>query len=131
MSSDGSINHNTAAHAILQYRNTPPPDINLSPAQILLHRQLRDIIPAHPAHYKPHPEWALKAEKRESALSKRNKILVEKYNATVRNLPPLLLGTNVAVQGDDRKWSRIGRIVEVLPNRQYGVRMFHLGRVTL
>ena len=57
--SNGSLQNDKAAKAILQYRNTPLADIGLSPAQILLHRQLRDAIPANPNHYKPHREWAI------------------------------------------------------------------------
>ena len=130
-SPDGSLDNDKAARGILQYRNTPLPDINLSPAQVLLHRQLRDSIPAHPAHYHPHKEWVLTAEEREKCLSKRNHILVQKHDAKAHELTPITLGTNVVVQGKDKKWDRTGRIVEVLPNRQYRIRMFHSGRVTL
>ena len=49
ISPDGSLDNDKAAQGILQYQNTSLPDINLSPAQVLLHRQLRDSIPAHPA----------------------------------------------------------------------------------
>ena len=80
-SPDGSLDNNKAAWGILQYRNTPLPDINLSPAQVLLHHQLRDSIPAHPAHYCPHKEWVLTAEEREKRLSKRNHILIQKHDA--------------------------------------------------
>ena len=45
ISSNGTIDTNKVAKAILQYRNTPLHDCNLSPAQILFHRQLRDSIP--------------------------------------------------------------------------------------
>ena len=115
--SDGGLNADKAARAILQYRNTPLPDIELNPAQILLHHQLRDSVPAHPAHYQPHKEWVLTAEERERALSKRNHLLVENHNATARTLRPLVLGTNVVAQGENKKWERTGRIVEVLPHR--------------
>ena len=121
----------TITSAILQYRNTPLPDIALSPAQILLHRQLRDSIPAHPAHYKPHKEWVLTAEEREKTLSNRNHLIVKNQNAKARELTPLPLGTNVVVQGDGKKWECMGNIVEVLPHRQYRIRMFHSGRVVL
>ena len=116
---------------ILQYWNTPLPNINLSPAQVLLHCQLRDSIPAHPAHYRSHKEWVLTAEEREKRLSKRNHILVQRHDAKAHELTPITVGTNVVVQGKDKKWDRTGRIVEVLPNRQYHIRMFHSGRVTL
>ena len=85
-SSDGGLNTDMAVRAILQYCNTPLPDIELSPAQILLHRQLRDSVPTHPAHYKPHKEWVLTAEERERALSQRNHLLVKNHNATTREL---------------------------------------------
>ena len=58
---DGSFNTNAFAAAILQYRNTPLPDIDLSPAQILLHRQLKDTIPINPKFYHQHKEWVLSA----------------------------------------------------------------------
>ena len=118
-SPDGGLNTDKAARA------------GLSPAQILLHRQLRDSIPAHPAHYQSHKEWVLTAEEREKALSKRNHLLIKNQNVKAREFQPLLLGTNVVVQGENKKWERTGRVVEVLPYRQYRVKMFHSGRVTL
>ena len=51
----GSLDNDKAARAILQYRNTPIQGIGLSPAQLLLHRRLRDSIPLQPFLYKPHP----------------------------------------------------------------------------
>ena len=41
---DGSLRSDTAAGDILQYRNTPLPEINLSPAQILFNRKLQDVL---------------------------------------------------------------------------------------
>ena len=55
----------------------------------------------------------------------------EKYNCRAKELPPLPVGIDVVLQGSDKKWSRTDRIVEALPNRQYRVRMFGSGRVTL
>ena len=56
-SRNGSIDNNKAARALLQYHNTPLPDLKLSPAQILFHRQSRDHIPAYPSQYHLHEEW--------------------------------------------------------------------------
>ena len=50
------IPDDNAARAILQHRNTPLSDINLSPAQILFHRQLRAQLPAKPNHYHLHKD---------------------------------------------------------------------------
>ena len=49
-SNNGDLNNDKALAAILQYRNTPLPDIDLSPAQILFHRNLKDsfTIPSFP-----------------------------------------------------------------------------------
>ena len=103
ISADGSLNNDKAARAILQHRNTPLPGLNLSPAQILLHRQLRDSVPAHPTHYQVHKEWVISAEEREKAFSKQNKFLVEKYNSHAKALPPLTVGTDVILQGPNKK----------------------------
>ena len=134
VSPNGSLDNDQAARAILQYRNTPLTDINLSPAQILLHRQLRDSIPENPSHYEPHKDWVISAKERESALAKRNQKLVEKYDASTRSLPPLCVGMRVVIQSDEinkKKWLKSGKIVEVLENRQYRIRMDSSGRITL
>ena len=77
---DGSLDNDKAARAILQYRNTPLNDIHLSPAQILLHRQLRDHLPIHPEHYHLRPEWLASAQQRELLLAQRNHVIMQRYN---------------------------------------------------
>ena len=59
----GSLDNDCAARAILQYRNTPIQNIGLSPAQLLLHRRLRDFIPPQPTLYNPHAVWIAAAKK--------------------------------------------------------------------
>ena len=132
-SSHGSLNNDKTARAIMQYRNTQLPDINLSPAQILLHRNIRDGLPAHPDHYIPHKEWVITAEERDLAYARRNEIIKQKYDKRARNLPVLSVGDSVVVQNQrtGKKWDRLGRIVEVLPHRQYRIRMIPSGRITL
>ena len=131
VASDGSLNTDAAARAILTYRNTPLPDIKMSPAQILLHRNLRDGIPVHPQHYRMHKSWIIQASDRERAYAARNQRIVEKYNSHTRELPQLSVGKHVVVQSKNKRWNRNGRIVQVLPHRQYRVRMYPSGRVTL
>ena len=41
---DGTLDNDKVPLALLHYRNTPIRDIGLSPAQILLHRKLRDGV---------------------------------------------------------------------------------------
>ena len=135
VSSNGRIDNDKVARAILQYRNTPLPNFKLSPAQILFHRQLRDHVPAHPSRYHLHSSWLLTAKRREEEYSKRNHVLVDKYNRHARPLQPLPVGTNVIIQNrgkkNPRQWLRTGRIVEALPHRQYRIKMDGSGRVTL
>ena len=76
--SDGSLDNNKAAQAIMQYRNTPLPYINLSPAQILFHHQLHDHIPANLVHYKLHKDWIISANQHEKALAQRNENIAKK-----------------------------------------------------
>ena len=127
---DGSLNTNKFAAAMLQYRNTPIPDLELSPAQLLLHRQLKDTIPSHPKHYQVNKDWILSAIERESLYAKRNKVVEQEYNRKSHSLPPLSIGTQVLVQ-KSKKWSDQGVIVEVMPHRQYRIRMLGSGRITL
>ena len=129
---DGSLDTDRATRAILQYRNTPIQGIGMSPAQLLLHRQLRDCVPAHPSLYKPHKDWVTAAYQREALLAKRNEKLVERYNQGTRPLTPLQARERVAMQDQkSKRWTRTGSIVEVLPHRQYRVKMDGSGRVTL
>ena len=101
--SDGSLDNNKAAQAIMQYRNTPLPYINLSPAQILFHRQLRDHIPANPVHYKLHKDWIISANQREKALAQRNENIAKKYNVSTCQLPEVSIDTIVAIQEPNSK----------------------------
>lgn len=130
--SNGSLDNDHAVRAVLQYRNTPIQGLGLSPAQLLLHRQLRDSLPAHPTLYRPHQEWVTAACQREELLAKRNRKLTEAYNRTAHELPPLKLCDFVAIQNQrSKRWDRAGRVVEVLANRQYRIRVDGSGRVTL
>ena len=128
----GSLDNDKAARAILQYRNTPIQGIGLSPAQLLLHRRLRDSIPSQPFLYKPHPEWIAAAQRREEILHKRNAKLVEKYNRHTQNLCPLQAGDTVTIQNPlNHQWNTTGKIISALPERQYKIRVDGSGRITL
>ena len=133
ISSNGTIDTNKVAKAILQYRNTPLHDCNLSPAQILFHRQLRDSIPSKPSHYKLHSDWLTAAKYREDEFQQRNQIIVEQYNMNrnAKELPALEVGTHVIMQGKDKRWVKTGNIVERLPHRQYRIKLGGSGRITL
>ena len=128
MNPDGSLNNDRAARAVLQYRNTPIQGVGLSPAQLLLHRQLRDCVPAHPTLYMPHKEWVMAANFREESLAKRNAKLTTEYNRTAHELSTLEVG----IQNQrTKRWDITGLVVEVLPDRQYRIRVDGSGRITL
>ena len=128
----GSLDNDRAARAILPYRNTPIQNIGLSPAQLLLHRRLRDFIPPQPTLYNPHADWTAAAKNREAILSRRNARLIEQYNKTTHNLCPLQKGQIVTLQRPTtRRWDTTGQVVETLPNHQYRVRVDGSGRITL
>ena len=129
---NGSLNTDKVVAAVLQYRNTPIQGIGLSPAQLLLHRHLRDCIPAHPSLYKPHAEWVTAAHQREELLARRNEKLKTEYNRRTHLLPPLSIGDLVIIQDQQSKrWKKSGVVVETLPYRQYTIRMDGSGRTTL
>ena len=76
ISNDGSMNNDRIVSAFLQYKNTPLPDINLSPAQILFHRKLKDNTPSIHSHYHLNKEWIVAAKK------KRENLFAKKSRAT-------------------------------------------------
>ena len=130
---DEPIDQKRIAQAVLQHRNTPLPDIKLSPAQILLHRQLRDKLPTHPTHYRLHKKWILTAKQREELLRTKNEAAMKTYNHTSRDLSPLKPQTKVVVLTSEKnpRWSLTGMVVECLPFRKYRVKLDGSGRVVL
>ena len=126
---DGSLDNDKAGRAILQHRNTPLKDLGLSPAQLLLHRKIRDHIPTNPSHYQLHKDWILSAAEREKRTAERNQSLCNSYNRTAHPLRPLVVQTPVMIQTKG-KWDKSGCIVEVLEHRKYLVKVNGSGRIT-
>jgi hypothetical protein len=127
---NGSLDNDRTARAILQHRNTPMADIGMSPAQLLLHREIRDHIPVNPKHYRLHKNWVIAAEKREELYAQRDENLETSYSKSAHTLQPLTTQTAVTIQMSG-KWDKSGRIVQVLPHRQYRIRVDGSGRLTL
>ena len=99
---------------------------------MLLHHNLKDVMPLRKTLYKPHAEWLKAAEQREILLSKHNAKLTEQYNCHSHTLPQLKLGESIRIQNPlNRRWDTTGRVVETLPNRQYRIRVDGSGRITL
>ena len=130
--SEGSLDNDNVAQAILQYWNTLIQSSVLSPVQLLLHRQLCDSIPSLPILYNPHPEWVAVAQCRKEILRHRNAKKVERYNKYTHNLPLLQGGDKVGIQSQlNHRWNTMGKIITILPDCQYRIRVDGSGRITL
>ena len=132
----GSLDTDRFACALMQYRNTPLQGINLSPAQILLGRNIRDFFPFVNSKCKLRKEWRITAADREKALARRHVLQQERLSLHAHQLPPLEIGDSVLMQNQrgnhPTRWDRTGIIIEKGPGpRQYYVRADGSGRITL
>ena len=55
----------------MQHRNTPDPEYNLSAAQMVFGRPIRDFLPIKPGRFSPSEVWVDTREERELALRER------------------------------------------------------------
>ena len=136
----GSLDHDRFMRAMLQLRNTPDPDCNLSPAEIIFGRALRDTLSFVNRLEKfsnPHirPLWRQAWEAKEQALRTRITRTTESLKAHSRPLRPLAIGEKVFIQNQQgthpNKWDRSGVVVESPGHDQYRVKVHGSGRRTL
>ena len=135
----GSLNSDNFLRAIMILRNTPDADCNVSPAQILFGRPLRDnLLFSHRLQKYAYPSmsgvWKRAWRSKEDALRSRFIRNSEDYNAKSRSLPPLKIGDNCLVQNCHgnypKKWGLSGTVVETLPHQKYVIKIDGSGRVT-
>ena len=143
VSSTGDLNTDRVVCALLQFRNTPDRDCNLSPAQILFGRQLKDGIPQMKRsvmifqNNQLCDEWHSHWETKENALRSRLIKNCERLEANAKTLDPLREGDVVLVQNQlpnsprSKKWDRQGLVVSTGENDQYLVKIAGSGRLTL
>ena len=136
----GSLDNDGLLRALLQVRNTPDPDCNVSPAQVVFGRPIRDAFSfvnrcAKFTNPSVRPTWREAWARKEEAMRSRITRSSEALNNHARPLPPLVLGDRVFLQNQQgphpKQWDRSGTIVEIGNNDQYQVKVDGSGRVTL
>ena len=131
----GSLDNDRLLRALLQLRNTPDPDCNVSPAQIIFGRPIRDAFSfvnrlekfSNPA---VRPVWHESWSSKETALRTR----FTRSSESLKSLPPLTVGERCFIQNqtgkESKKWHRSGVATEVLTHDQYLIKVDGSGRVT-
>ena len=121
--------------ALLQYRNTPLPDIRLSPAQIVFGRQMRDLLPTLNYKYEPKQEWGLNREYRERAMARRLDRDGSRLAQYTKNQKMIPVGDSVAVQNQTgrfpKKWDKTGTVIENQDFDKVLVKLDGSGRLTV
>ena len=136
---NGSLDNDKLLRALLQSRNTPDPDCNLSPAQIIFGRPIRDslsFVNRLEKYTNPHirPMWREAWATKESALRTRFTKTSETLNEHAKPLIPLKIGDKCFIQNqtgnNPNKWHRTGTIVDSAEHDQYVVKVDGSGRLT-
>ena len=141
VSADGSLDSDAVMRGLLQLRNTPDPDTNLSPAQILLGRKLRDFLPIPPLttifdNASPvREEWKSMWQGKEEVLKRRMGAMVDQMNAKAHELKPLAVGDHVHIQNQSgnhpTRWNKTGEIMQVGEHDKYMIRVHGSRRITV
>ena len=134
-----SVSGRLDAEKLMDLRNTPDPDCNISPAEIVFGRKLCDPFAfisrgERTENSNIRPQWRAAWKAKEEALKCRFARSLERLNEHTRPLQPLTAGDTVFVQNQvgnaPKKWDRSGVVVEVLENDQYLIRIDGSGRVS-
>ena len=88
--------------ALLAYRATPLPWCHLSPAELLMGRKIRTVVPQTKEQFKPNWPYLEDFEKTEKLYKQKQKENFDKKKKA-RPLPPLDYGTSVWVNLQDRQ----------------------------
>ena len=136
----GSLNNDGLLRALLQAHNTPDPDCNISPAQVVFGRPIRDAFSFTSRCIKYNnpsirPTWREAWSQKEDAMRTRMPRSTEALDMHARSLAPLSLGDKVFLQNQrgshPKKWDKSGTVVELGNYDQYWVKVDGSGRLTL
>ena len=138
---NGELENDKMVQALLTQRNTPDPGCKLSPAQILLGRNLKDSLPyvrkSVMTYNNPQISnmWRDAWSKKEEALRSRYVKSLENLSEHTKSLPPLNCGDHVMIQNQTgpfpNKWGKSGVVVELKDYHQYVVKVDGSGRLTV
>ena len=135
----GSLNSDRFLRAMMQLRNTPDRDCELSPAQIVFGKPLRDAFAFASrlerfTNQNIRPLWRDAWTKKEDALRERFHRSAEKHDEHPRALPVLKRGDRCYIQNQaghhPKRWDRSGTVVELHGNDSYTLKVDGTGRVT-
>ena len=136
---NGSLNSDNFLRAMLQARNTPEPDCNVSPAEVVFGRPIRDAFSfvnrcAKFRNPSVRPTWRQAWSLKERAMRCRMIRNCERLDEHTRPLTPLHIGDQVLIQNQrgphPTKWDKSGMIVDAKPYDQYLVKVDGSGRLT-
>ena len=133
---DGSPDWDKVIRALMQHRNTPDTEYNLSPSQLVFGRPIRDFLPIKPGQFTPSDVWVNNRETRELAL--RNRVIKssERWTSRTKDLQPLQPGTRVMIQNQHgagkiaKRWDKTGLVLENMGYNKYRIKVDGSGRVT-
>ena len=131
---NGSLDTDSLQCAVLQYRKTTDPNMQLSHAQCIFGRPIKDFISILPGCYQPHPTWSDTLATREEALRSRHMKAAEGWFEHTKRLPPLAVGDHEYIQNQTgpypTKWDKTGMVIEVHKFDQYIIRTDGSGKMT-
>ena len=138
---NGELNNDRMVKALLSQRNTPDPGCKLSPAQILLGRNLKKLLPyvrkSFMTYNNPQisKKWRNVWNKKEETLSIRYVKSLENKSENTKLLPTLNCGDHVVILNQTgnfpSKWGKSGVVVEVKDCHQCVVKVDGSGRLTV
>lgn len=108
--------------AILDHRNTPSQGVNASPAQRLMNRRPKTVLPTKGNLLMPTVVFDVK-----NNIQKEKNRQTKYYNRSVKDLPVLSENDNVRIQPlnkTEKSW-RKGQIVEKVNDRSYKIKTEH------